>query len=405
MQNHAFIGRQPIVDLQQKIIAYELLFRHSADASTARISDDLSAGTNVLVNTFSNMDANWLLGDKLAFINIATPMLESDFLELLPPKRVVLELIETVEATPERVARIQALRHMGFRFALDDFDHRPINTGLLPLADFIKVDIRALGADRTAALVRSLRNHGAKLIAEKVETRTEFKFCKELGFHYFQGYYFAHPETLSAKIINPAYATVLTLLNKVRDNADVKEIENGFKADVALSFKLLRYINSVGFGLSCEIQSIRHALAILGYQQLYRWLTLLLATAGNDSTPPALMKTAITRGRLTELLGQSYLEKSDRDNLFIVGIFSLLDVMLEMPMADILEKLYLPDTICDALLTRQGIYGTFLALSEACENSDPKRIEELADAMAMTPDSVNKAHMEALAWVEQLGIG
>lgn len=405
MQNQAFIGRQPIVDLQQKIIAYELLFRHSAEASDAQISDDLSAGTNVLVNTFSNMDANWLLGDKLAFINIAAPMLESDFLELLPAKRVVLELIETVEATPELLARIQRLRQLGFRFALDDFDHRPINTDLLPIADFIKIDINELGLDKTAALARTLQAGSAKLIAEKVETLTEFKFCKELGFHYFQGYYFAHPETLTAKVINPAHATVLTLLNKVRNNEDVKEIENGFKADVALSFKLLRYINSVGFGLSCEIQSIRHALAILGYQQLYRWLTLLLATAGNDSTPPALMKTAITRGRLTELLGQDYLEKSDRDNLFIVGIFSLLDAMLEMPMADILEKLYLPDTICDALLSRQGIYGPFLALSEACENSDPRRIEELADSMAMDPGMVNKAHMEALSWVEQLGIG
>ncbi len=405
MQNQAFIGRQPIVDLQQKIIGYELLFRHSADAADAQITNDLEAGSKVLVNTFSNMDANWLLGDKLAFINIAAPMLESDFLELLPAKRVVLELIETVEATPELLARIQSLRQMGFRFALDDFDHRPINTELLPLADFIKVDIHELGMDKTATLVRSLQSCGAKLIAEKVETRTEFKFCKELGFHYFQGYYFAHPETLAAKIINPAHATVLSLLNKVRNNADVKEIETGFKADVALSFKLLRYINSVGFGLSCEIQSIRHALAILGYQQLYRWLTLLLATAGNDSTPPALMKTAITRGRLTELLGQGYLEKSERDNLFIVGIFSMLDAMLEMPMDDILEKLYLPEAICDALLTRQGMYGPFLSLAEACESSESSRIEELADSMAMDPESVNKAHLEALAWVEQLGIG
>ncbi len=405
MQNQAFIGRQPIVDLQQKIIGYELLFRHSADATEAQISSDLEAGSNVLINTFSNMDANWLLGDKLAFINVEAPMLKSDFLELLPAKRVVLELIETVEATPELVARIQELRQMGFRFALDDFDHRPINTDLLPLADYIKVDVRELGLDGTATLVRSLKNTNAKLVAEKVETRAEFKFCKELGFHYFQGYYFAHPETLTAKIINPAHATVLTLLNKVRNNEDVKDIENGFKADVALSFKLLRYINSVGFGLSCEIQSIRHALAILGYQQLYRWLTLLLATAGNDSTPPALMKTAITRGRLTELLGQNYLEKNEWDNLFIVGIFSLLDAMLEMPMDDILEKLYLPEAICDALLTHQGMYGPFLALTIACESADPGEIEALAASMAMDPVQVNKAHLEALAWVEQLGIG
>lgn len=405
MQNQAFIGRQPIVDLQQKIIGYELLFRHSADATAAQITSDLEAGSNVLINTFSNMDANWLLGDKLAFINVAAPMLESDFLELLPAKRVVLELIETVEATPEVVARIQALRQLGFRIALDDFDHRPINTDLLPLADYIKVDIRELGLDGTATLVRSLKNTNAKLVAEKVESLAELKFCKELGFHYFQGYYFAHPETLTAKIINPAHATVLSLLNKVRNNEDVKSIETGFKADVALSFKLLRYINSVGFGLSCEIQSIRHALAILGYQQLYRWLTLLLATAGNDSTPPALMKTAITRGRLTELLGQNYLEKSERDNLFIVGIFSLLDAMLEMPMEDVLEKLYLPETICDALLTHQGMYGPFLALTIACESSDSNEIENIANSMAMSPEQVNKAHLEALAWVEQLGIG
>lgn len=405
MQNQAFIGRQPIVDLQQKIIGYELLFRHSADASVAEISSDLEAGSKVLVNTFSNMDANWLLGDKLAFINIAAPMLESDFLELLPANRVVLELLETVEATPELIARIQSLRQKGFRFALDDFDHRPINADLLPLADYIKVDIRELGLDKTATLVRSLQNSNAKLIAEKVETRTEFKFCKELGFHYFQGFYFAHPETLTAKIINPAHATVLTLLNKVRNNEDVQDIETGFKADVALSFKLLRYINSVGFGLSCEIQSIRHALAILGYKQLYRWLTLLLATAGNDSTPPALMKTAITRGRLTELLGQDYLDKNERDNLFIVGIFSLLDAMLEMPMNEILEKLYLPEDICDALLTKQGMYGPFLALTIACEDADPGKIETIAASMAMEPEKVNKAHLEALAWVEQLGIG
>ncbi|MFA7316864.1 MAG: EAL domain-containing protein [Sulfuricella sp.] len=405
MQNQAFIGRQPIVDLQQKIVGYELLFRHSADASEAQITSDLEAGSKVLLNTFSNMDANWLLGDKLAFINIATPMLESDFLELLPAKRVVLELLKTVEATPELIARIQGLRYMGFRFALDDFDHRPSNADLLPLADYIKVNIRELGLDKTATLVRSLKNCNARLIAEKVETRTEFKFCKELGFHYFQGYYFAHPETLSAKIINPAHATVLTLLNKVRNNEDVKDIETGFKADVALSFKLLRYINSVGFGLSCEIQSIRHALAILGYKQLYRWLTLLLATAGNDSTPPALMKTAITRGRLTELLGQDYLEKSERDNLFIVGIFSLLDAMLEMPMNEIMEKLYLPEAICDALLTKQGMYGPFLALTIACEDADPGKIEAIAASMAMEPEKINKAHLDALAWVEQLGIG
>ena len=249
-----------------------------------------------------------------------------------------------------------------------------------------------------------LEKHPAQLIAEKVETQSEHKICKELGFAYYQGYYFAHPETLSAKVINPAYAVVLELLNKVRNNAEIKDIETSFKRDVALSFKLLRYINSVGFGLSCEIQSLRHALAILGYQQLYRWLTLLLVTAGEGSTSPALMKTAVTRGRLTELLGKDMLEAADRDNLFIVGVFSLLDAMLEMPMDEVLDKLSLPESISDALLSRQGLYGPFLDLTIACEEGDSDHIEKLAFSLQMEPDKINQAHLAALAWVETLGI-
>ncbi|MEW5943393.1 MAG: EAL domain-containing protein [Pseudomonadota bacterium] len=404
MHNQAYIARQPILDKQQKIIGYELLFRHSADASTAQIVNDMHAGTSVLVNTLSNMGTKWLLGDKLAFINIGADMLHSDFLELLPPQRVVLELLEDVEITPKLLTRCRALRAKGFHIALDDYEHTSIRAPLLEIASYVKADIQQLGREKTAALMRSLEDSSITMVAEKVETKGEFQFCKELGFNYFQGYHFAHPETLTAKVINPAHSTVLNLLDRVRNNAQIKDIENGFKGDVALSFKLLRYINSVGFGLSCEIQSIQHALAILGYQQLYRWLTLLLATASGDSTPPALTKTAITRGRLTELLGQNFLEKTEWDNLFIVGIFSLLDAMLEMPMDDILDKLHLSEPISDALLNRKGIYGPFLMLTEACEDSHLERIEKIAGSLQMDPEQVNNAHLEALAWVEMLGL-
>ena len=405
MQDQAYIGRQAILDKQQKIVAYELLFRHHGTATSAEVTNDMHAGTRVIVNTLSNMGTDWLLGDKQAFINIATPMLGSDFLELLPTKRVVLEILESVTLTPELLTRCQELRKMGFKLALDDFVHSAETSPLLDIADYVKLDIQQLGPAKTAETVKLLKNYPLKLVAEKVETPSEFKACKNLDFDFFQGYHFAHPETLTAKVINPAHANVLQLLNQVRNNAEAKDIEVAFKRDVALSFKLLRYINSVGFGLSCEIQSIRHAVAILGYQQLYRWLTLLLVTAGtSDSTPPALMKTAVTRGRLTELLGQDYLDKQDRDNLFIVGVFSLLDAMLEMPMEDVMDKLLLPENITDALLTRQGIYGPFLQLTEACEGADINQIEELALALQLEPAKVNKAHIEALAWVETLGI-
>ena len=405
MQDHAYLARQPIVDNQQKIVGYELLFRRSAEATNAHFTDNHLATARVLANILSNMGAEWLLGDKLAFINASTSMLMSDFFELLPANRAVLEVLETTHATPELLARCHELRALGYRLALDDFELTPESAPLLAIANFIKLDVQKLNASgQLETLVRALENHPAQLIAEKVETQNEYSICKKLGVDYYQGYYFAHPETLSAKVINPAYAVVLELLNKVRNNAEIADIESSFKRDVALSFKLLRYINSVGFGLSCEIQSLRHALAILGYQQLYRWLTLLLVTAGEGSTSPALMKTAVTRGRLTELLGKDMLEAADRDNLFIVGVFSLLDAMLEMPMDEVLDKLSLPESISDALLYRQGLYGPFLDLTIACEEGDSDHIEKLAFSLQLEPDKINQAHLAALAWVETLGI-
>lgn len=405
MQDHAYIGRQPILDPQQKIIGYELLFRRSAEATDAAFSDDLLATAKILSDTLSSMGTEWLLGDKLAFVNASAPTLMGDFLELLPANRAVLEIPGTTQPTPELLMRCRDLRAKGFRLALDNFELTRESIPLLEIADFIKLDIQKLkGNDRLDAHIKTLEKQPSKLIAEKVETKSECNRCKQLGFHYFQGYYFARPETLSAKVINPSYANVLEVLDKVRNNAEATDIELSFKRDVALSFKLLRYINSVGFGLSCEIQSIRHALAILGYQQLYRWLTLLLITAREGSTSPALMKTAITRGRLAELLGKEMLDSADHDNLFIVGVFSLLDVMLEMPMDQVLDKLYLPDSVTDALLNRQGIYGPFLALAEACESGVASDIEKLAVSLQLEPDKINQAHLSALAWVEALGV-
>ena len=399
-----FIGRQPVVDNQQKIMGYELLFRSNADENSAHFSDDFTAGAQVLINTLSNMGTGWLLGDKNAFLNVNIEMLHSEFMELLPAQRIVLELQGTLSSTPELLARMQALKILGFNFALHSPQVHVDNAELIKLASYVKVDLLHVPPAQLKELALALKQYPLKIVAEKVETLAEFKFCKECKFDYFQGYYFAHPEILTAKVINPSHALVLDILNKVRSNQDIAEIERGFKRDVALSFKLLRYINSVGFGLSCEIQSIRHALSILGYQQLYRWLTLLVVTTNENGTPSALMKTAITRGRLTELLGHELIDSGERDNLFIVGIFSLLDAMLEMPMDKVLEKLTLPENIADALVRREGIYGPFLALAEACESADIQQIHDLATSLAIDPNTVNEAHLKALAWVEELGV-
>lgn len=400
--DQAFIARQPILDIKQQIFGYELLFRHSAIAITAVIEDDLRACSRVLVNTINDMGTEWLLGDKLAFINVNAEMLHSEFLELLPPKRTVLEILETVAIDELVLQRCKELHDQGFQIALDDHVDTPESVPMLGIVDYIKLDIRQHGIEGLALLCTKYKSMPFKIIAEKVETYEEFEACKKIGFKFFQGFYFAHPETLSAKIINPSYATVLDLLNMVNRKAEIRDLENGFKRDPALSFKLLRYINSVGFGLSCEIQSIRHAVTILGYNQLYRWLTLLMVTAGENSTPPALMKTSITRGRLTELLGEGYFGKAERDNLFIIGVFSLLDAMLEMPMEQVLGKIQLPEPVSEALLTRSGVYGPFLQLTEACESAEAERIIQLAASLQMDPEQVNNKHFAALAWVEGL---
>lgn len=404
MSHNAFIARQPIVNSGHNIVAYELLFRHAAHAQEARITSDADAGLTVIANTLCNMGTEWLLKGKKAFINMEIPMLMSSFSTLLPKNDVVIEVLETVKVSEEILARLRELKQEGYRFALDDFHYHPDLEPLLPYADFVKLDVLAHTPAELASMVKAVRRHPVKLVAEKVETREQFNHCRELGFDFFQGYYFARPETLVERIINPVHATVIQLMEKVREGADVKDLEALFKKDVALTFKLMRYINSAGFGLSCEVQSIRHAVSILGMQPLYRWLTLLLVTAGSNATSPALARTAITRGRVCELLGKNVLPRADLDNLFIVGVFSLLPAMLEMTMEQVLDRILIPEKIADALMDRSGLYGPFLSLAEAMETGDATLLGDLTQSLMLSPDQVTEAHLQALAWVEQLGL-
>jgi len=404
MEDQAYIGRQPIMDAKQNIIGYELFFRHSAEADHAVFEDDLKACSNVLVNAIGDMDVAYILGNNLAFINVSEAMLKSDFLELLPSQKTVFEILRSVVPTEELLIRCKALRDEGYQIALDNPHINEYSQAFLPYANYVKIDILNTSLVDAEKLFHKFSSPLVKIIVEKVETAEQFEACKKIGFKYFQGFHFAKPETFTTKVINASFDSVLSILNTVSRDGEIHEIEAGFKRDAALSFKLLRYINSVGFGLSCEIQSIHHALTILGRKQLYRWLTLLMVTAGENSTPPALMKTSITRGRLTELLGESYFEKKDRDNLFIVGVFSLLDVILKTPMTQVLEKIQLPETVAEALLDRSGIYGPFLQLTEACEEADSKKIIALADHLQFDASKVNECHLAALAWVETMGV-
>jgi EAL and modified HD-GYP domain-containing signal transduction protein len=387
----AYIGRQPILDLQQRIIAHQLVF-----------CDDSMVG-ETLRGALEGQAEPWQLGSRQVFVRVdpRDAGLQAT-LSRLAPAGTVFEITADAAADAAVMERCRELRAQGYRFALDGPIAEPGR--MLASADYVRLDIATLDAAALAQALAPLRRLPLQLIACNVDSEEQFQICRQAGFHLLQGRYFLRPSTCPTKVINPAFAPVLELLNLVSRDADMGQIEAGFKRDPALSFKLLRYINSVGFGLSCEIQSIRHALTVIGIKQLYRWLTLLMVTAGDNSASPALMQTAVMRGRLAELLGSHYFDKAGRDNLFVIGAFSLLDSMLAMDMAHVLQKIDLPAAIHEALLTRSGIYGPFLALAEACESANMDCMRARAESLHLQPAQVNQHQLAAMTWAEELDL-
>ena len=291
-----------------------------------------------------------------------------------------------------------------FRLAFNQQVLRRPYASWLPLAAFIKLDLSAFKPELAAALVKFTRTHTtACIVAEKVETAAQHSLMESLGVTLFQGYWFAQPALVKARTPRPSHATIIQLINLMRRQADTVEIENLLKKDPTLSFNLLRFINSSGFGLSCEVTSFRHAVMILGLKKLFRWAALLLTTSRANGTAPAVGSTAVVRGRLMELLAAELLPAEECDNAFVVGVFSLLDTMLGMPLEDALASVALPEPVLDALLHGTGVFAPFLALTRACESGDDKAFAQNADALHLSNRQVNWAHLQALAWAESLG--
>lgn len=402
MGKETFLARQPIVDAEHRLFAYELLFRQSMSAVSAQITSQLQAGVEIISNTLC-LGPDWLLQGKLAFINLDEATLMSDFVCLLPPRHVVYEILETVAVTPVLIARIRELRQLGYRFALDDFvcldEYRP----LLPMVDFVKLDVLEQPPEKTAEIIAHIRlNFTGRFIAEKVESREMFDLCRNCGIEYFQGYYFAHPENLASKTIQPGQLAVLELMNKVRACEDLAEIEEPLRRNAALTLRLLRYANSAASGLQQHVHTVRQALTQIGLKTLYRWLALLLITANPTPTNALAARTAVTRGRICELLGRSRFNGQAQDELFITGLFSLAEPLMEIPLARLLEFLPMPDPIVQALVHQTGPYAPFLKLAEASERSDFEKIARYAGEIASSPEEVNLVQLQSLAWAEEL---
>lgn len=403
-----FLGCQPILNRDQSIVAYELLFRSSETAATANVADDLSATANVILQAFTGLGIETVLSSHKGFINISGDLLMSEMVELLPRERVVLELLETVEITPQVVERCRELKAKGFSLALDDFIFNDVYLPLFDIVDIIKIDLLALKPGQLEVYVNRLRRWPVQLLAEKVDSPEEAQHCLELGFDLFQGYYFAKPAILSGRRTDPAKVALLRLLGLVLSDADVAELEQVFKHDPGLTYNLLRLVNSVAMGMQQRITSLRHAIVVLGRSQLQRWLQLLLfAQRGEGNLNDPLLQLAATRGKLMELLAKHIAphNRELEDQSFMAGIMSLLDTLLAMKMEDIMGQLNLPENVKDAVLRREGMLGDMLRMGEMLEHNDYDAVMGiLPQYPALRLAKLTGAQIEALAWACNLGV-
>ena len=322
-----FLGRQAILDREQRLFAYELLFRNGT-RNSAEVTDGVQATATVIVNAFAELGVEAALGSYRGFINVDEEFLFSDMLELLPRQSVVLEILETVPPSPAVVDRCKALKAAGFTLALDDvIQLEPRFAELLALVDIVKVDIQPLSRVQLMQLTMKLKPIGKQLLAEKVDSREQMEQCLKLGFSLFQGYYFAKPTIIAGKKLDHSQLSLMKLMGLLLGDAATAELELALKPEPGLTVNLLRMTNSVGSGTTEKITSLGHAITVLGRRQLQRWLQLLVFSAGDKNTVSnPLLMLAATRGRLMELLAAE-LRPNDSvlaDQAFITGIMSIM---------------------------------------------------------------------------------
>jgi len=397
-----FLGRQPILDRNQEIIGYELLFR-AADRNVAEFESYSQAAASVITSALASFGIDEVLGGKFGFINVHLSLLLSEMLEVLPVQQTVLELLEFIELDDQVLERCRELKELGFKLALDDHIYNEKNREIYDVVDIVKIDILQFGMEALPAIVQGLRRTPVKILAEKVETFEQFDICFRMGFDLFQGYFFERPVVLNKRRIDVSGMAMLKLLQQLTMDASLNEIEQTFKENPSLSYNLLRLVNSVAMGMREKIKTLRHAILMLGTEHLRRWTQLSLF-AGNDSRGlnNPLLEMAAVRGRLMETLVKlrngSMVNDEQSEAAFMTGILSLLEVLFETPMSEIIAKLNLTDDVTYALLSRSGQLGSMLTLAEKLEITDFDAVTPLLAECRVSLDQLLTAQLEAFNW-------
>ena len=402
-----FVARQPILDGENELFAYELLFRDSATAGLADFPDASRATARVAIDTFLSMGVSAVLGPCRGFLNVDLEMLASEAIEALPADRFVLEILETVPAWA--IDRCLELRQKGFELALDDYVPGDPREALLGSADYVKVDLTLTDRAELPDLVRTLRKSRARLLAEKVETRAEFEACRELGFELFQGYFFAKPTTLSGTQLSATRAGLITAFRAVSEDRPLGALEEVFKRETRLGVQLLRIANSAALGSRQKITSFEHAIMYVGRHQLRRWILMMLYAADGDaSSVNPVIELAAIRGRLLELLaplvstwGPS--EAMAKEGAFLAGMLSLGDAILSGSLPEVIAELCVAPEVESAVLDRRGVLGALLSVAEAVEEGRFAELAELLDSLGLSVDQLGHAQREAWGWFRQAG--
>ena len=392
-----FVGRQAIFDRALRVDAYELLFRES-DAAGACFEDGEMATAEVIATAFMDIGLERLVGDNRAFINVTRDFLIDQRAMSLPPKRVVLEILEDVQIDAKLVDSVRQHSDDGFTIALDDFCFDESWRPLVEICDIIKIDVMALGLDGAQAHVDMLIPHGKQLLAEKVETQAEYDALRTMGFSLFQGFFLSRPNVMAGRRLASGKLTQLRLLAALQSSeTSRKEIENLVVQDVGLSYKLLRFINSAFFSLRQKIDSIQRAVVYLGIEPLKRWASLMVL-AGMDDKPGELVRNAMVRASMCERLATKLrATPAAASAAFTVGLLSTLDVLMDQSLEDVVAELPLDAELHGALLERSGVLGALLDCVVAYERCDWAR----AQVDELTTAQLRDAYVDAVEWATQ----
>lgn len=397
--DNIYIARQPIYDAKLKVIAYELLFRSGETTNSAKFLDGDNATTNVIVNSITEIGMDQLVGPHRAFINLThnhiLQMSEQPLPEL--KGRLVLEILEDIEAEDTIIEAVTKLSKDGFTIALDDFVYSESLQPLVDLSDIIKIDLMALNDSELETHVKQLSNGKRKLLAEKIETQEEFERCKELGFDYYQGYFFSRPHIIKGKRLPANKVAILNLLAKLQDDeSSNEELAEIISHDVTMSVRVLRYINSAHFGFAKEVDSIQHAILMLGRTTI-RNLATLVSMAQIENKPHELLIISMIRSKMAENIALKV--KANKDVCFTIGLFSIIDTLMDQDMEVIIEGLPLTESIRSALIRYEGELGKILHCVLAYEDGD----WDNANYANLSTNDIRDCYLDALNWSKESG--